>query len=239
MRASLGVGLAIFALAASVRAGTIDVTSQSSQWLHMGDSLEFLFSSRSYANYASGLGISPYPASVDFTFASMPVSIAGQFTAELESIGGTPVVLFPDALSWNSGYAHNSGYSGPVSTIVGSASLSNAPSQAVFSNSEAELVLTYSGSDVDVGMQGNTLRQDVSVSLLGGPMSIGAMVYSVSLENGGEGGGVLLTSAGHQLTAAEPNTGTLLLAGGGLCFLAGALKRISRRRRGPETDPGA
>jgi hypothetical protein len=138
--------------------------------------------------------------------------------------------LFPDTLSWSSGYAHNTGYSGPTSAIVGSASLSNALSQAVSSNSEAELVLTYSGSDVDVGMRGTTLRQDLSVSLLGGPMSIGAMVYSVSLDDGAEDVHPLFTSASQQLVAAEPNTGMLLLAGGGLCLIAGALKRIPRRR---------
>src|SRR5215469_2006700 len=122
---SFGAGLAIFALAASLRAGTIDVTSQSSQWLDAGDSLEFIFSNRSYANFASGLGISPYPASIDFTFASLRVNVAGQFTAELESTDGTAAVWFPDALSWSSGYAHNSGYSGPVSAISSSLTLSN------------------------------------------------------------------------------------------------------------------
>jgi hypothetical protein len=225
--------LAIFMFAACLCAGTIDVTSQSSQWLRAGDSLEFLFSSHSYVNYASGLGISPYPAAIDFTFASMPVSVAGQFTAELESTDGAVTKAFPDALSWSSGYAHNSGYSGPVSAIVGSVALSNTLSQTVFSNSEAELVLTYSGSPIDVGMQGNTLRQDLQVSLFGGPMSIGGMVYSVTLEDGGltpDAGGIVRN--GSQLpAAAEPNTGTLLLAGGGLCLLAGALKRIPRRRR--------
>ena len=89
---------------------------------------------------------------------------------ELESADSTVTVQFPNALSWGAGYAHNSGYSGPVSAVVGSLALSNALSQAVFSNSEAELILTYTGPDVDVGMQGNTLQQDLAVSLSGGPL---------------------------------------------------------------------
>jgi hypothetical protein len=181
------------------------------------------------------LGISPYPASVNFTFASMPVSVAGQFTSELESTDGTASISLPDALTWCSGYAHNSVDSGPVSAIEGSVALSDLTSQAMFSNSEAELVLTYSGADVDVGIEGNTLRQDLYVSLLGGPMSIGAMVYSVSFEGGEEGAGPLFRTANLEVPAAEPNTGTLLMAGGGLCFLAGVLKRIPRRR-GRSTD---
>jgi hypothetical protein len=103
----------------------------------------------------------------------------------------------------------------------------------VFSNSEAELILTDSGSDVDIGMQGNKLRQHLMVSLSGHPMSIGAMVYSVSLADGGG-----IVSESQQQVAAEPNTGTLLLAGGGLCRIAGALKRIPRRR-GRDMDRGA
>jgi hypothetical protein len=106
------------------------VPSQSSQWLDSRDSLEFLFSSSSYANYASGLGISPYPGSIDFTFALRPLSAAGHFTAELESTDGASAVWFSDALSWSNGYAHTSRYSGPVSAIAGSLTLSNAISQA-------------------------------------------------------------------------------------------------------------
>jgi hypothetical protein len=39
----------------------------------------------------------------------MPVSVAGKFTAELESTDGTTAVWFPDAVSWANGYAHTSG----------------------------------------------------------------------------------------------------------------------------------
>jgi hypothetical protein len=228
----LGAGPAIFALASCLSAATIDVTSQSLQLLQTGDSLEFLFSSHSYANYASGLGLSPYPGAIDFTFASMPLTVSGEFTAELESPDGATIVPLPNALSWQSGYAHNSGYNGPVSAVVGSLALSNALSESVFSNSEAELVLTYSGSDADVGLNGDTLRQDLSVSLLGGPMSIGGMVYSVAFDDGVSNvGGQLMRSSNALPAAAEPNSSILILAGGGLCLVAGALKRILRSRR--------
>jgi hypothetical protein len=227
MKRFLGAGQAIFALASCLSAATI-VPSQSLQLLKTGDSLEFLFSSRSYANYASGMGFSPYPGLIDFTFASMPVSVSGQFTAELESADSTVTVQFPNALSWGAGYAQNSGYSGPVSAVVGSLALSNALSQAVFSNSEAELILTYSGPDVDVGMQGNTLQQDLAVSLSGGPLSIGGMVYSAALDDGGPS----LKSLDEMSVAAEPNSSVLILAGGVLCLVAGAMKRIRRSDRG-------
>lgn len=217
MRRFLGAGQAIFALASCLSAGTIDVTSQSSELLQTGDFLEFLFSGRSYAICASGMGMSPYPDSIDFTFASMPVSTAGQFTATLESADGTVAAEFPDALSWGAGYAHNSGYSGPISAVVGSLGLSEALSQALFSNSEAELILTYTGPDVDVGMQGNTLRQDLAVSLSGGPLSIGGIVYSVAFD--------------PPSVAAEPNSSVPILAGGVLCLVAGALKRLRRSDR--------
>jgi hypothetical protein len=233
-----GARWAIFAVAACLRAGTIDVTSQSSQWLDNGHSPEFIFSSRSSANYASGLGISPYPGSIDFTFASLPVNGAGQFTAELESTDGTAAVWFPDALSRSSGYAHPSAYSSPVSAIASSLTLSNTISRAVSSNSEADLVLTYPGSDVDIGIQGDTLPQDRMLSLSGGPMGIGAMVYSVSFADGGDGEGGFVRRKNQQQAVAEPNTGIILLAGGGLCLIAGALKRIPRRRR-RDMDRGA
>jgi hypothetical protein len=226
MRRFLGAGQAIFALASCLSAATINVPSQL-QRLQMGDSLEFLFSSRSYANYASGMGISPYPGSIEFTFASMPVSVPGQFTAELESADGTVTAQFPDALTWGAGEAQNSGYSGPVSAVVGSLALSNVLSQAIFSNSEAELILTYSGPNVDVGMQGNTLQQDLAVSLSGGPLSIGGMVYNAALDDGGPS----LKSLDEMSVAAEPNSSVLILAGGVLCLVAGALKRIRRSDR--------
>lgn len=111
-------------------------------------------------------------------------------------------------------------------------------SQAVFSNSEAELILTYSGSDVDVGIERNTLRQDLMAGLSGGPMSIGSMVYGASCNDRGANAGGFVRGESQQLAAAEPNTGMLLLAGGGLCLIAGALKRIPRRR-GRSTDRGA
>ncbi len=181
--------------------------------------------------------MSPYPDSIDFTFASAPVSVAGQFTATLESADGTVAAEFPNALSWGDGDTHTSGYSGPVSAVVGSLALSDALSQAVFSNSEAELILTYTGLDVDVGMQGDTLRQDLAVSLSGGPLSIGGMVNSVALDSPSDEGGMIV-KATQESVAAEPNSSVLILAGGVLCLVAGALKRIPKRR-GRRIDRGA
>ena len=233
-----------YTLAGSLWGGTIDVSSQSTQTLQNGDSLEFLFSSSSYANYAAGMGMSAYPGMINFMFASMPGNVTGQFAAEIESADATVSAVFPGSIGWTSGYAQSSGYSGPISGLMDTLSLSSPLSQALFAGSEAELILTYAGPDITVGVQGRSLRQDLTVSLSGGPLSMGGMVYSAALNNGGATtGGALMGRAltagpltGGALTggtaAAEPESGALLMmAGVGMCVFAAALKRFRPGRR--------
>jgi len=210
------------------------VSSKTTQLLQTGDSLAFLFSDSSYVTYATGMGMPAYPGSVSFTFASSPLSVPGQFTAKLESVDGTVYSAIPSPIDWSTGYAQSSAYSGSISDLVGSFTLSSAISQALFSNPEAELILTYSGPNVTVGMPGNNLEHDLMVSLSGGPLSIGGTVYSASFD--GAGGGLLASgfrSAAVTVSSAapEPSSGLLFFAAGtAFCLLAGALKRFARRR---------
>jgi hypothetical protein len=226
MRITLSIGVWACAMAASLSASTIDVSSQTSQQLQTGDTLAFLFSGSSYATHATGLGISPYPEAIHFTFASMPVSVAGQFTAEVESADGTVAAAFPGPIDWTSGVAQNSGYSGSISALVDTLTLSSALSQAIFSGPTAELILTYTGADVAVGMQGNNMRRDMAVSLSGGPLSVGGIIYSVALNDDGAGA----ASTNSSLPAPEPDSLALILAGAGLCIAAWGLKRFQLRR---------
>jgi hypothetical protein len=216
---TLGIAIGIFSVATVLSAATIDVSYQTTQLLQTGDSLSFLFTDSSYATYATGLGLAPYPNSINYTFASSPLSAAGHFTAELQSLNGAVDAIFPGPIHWTSGYAQTSGYSGPISTLVDSLTLSGALSQALFSNAEAELILTYSGPDATVGMPGSTLRHDLDVSLLGSFLSIGGIVYSASLDNGSGGA-----------NTPEPSSALLVAAGTAFCLLAVLLKRYDRPR---------
>jgi hypothetical protein len=223
MRLAVGIGVCVWAMGASLCASTIDASMQSSQLLQTGDCLEFLFSGSSYARSAAGLGLATYPGSIHFTFASMPLSVAGQFTAEVQSSDGLISAAFSGPIGWAGGYAQNSGYSGPISAVEGTLSLSNELSQAVFSQSTAELILSYTGPDVLVGMQGNNLRQDLTVSLSNGPLSIGGMVYSVALQNNGSAA----VTSGESTNAPEPDSALLLLGAGlGLCVAARVMKSL-------------
>ncbi len=231
MRRALRFAVGVCALAMGLRAGMIDVSLQSTQILKNGDSLEFLISSSSFANYAAAMGLSPDPASVNFTFMSMPVSATGQFVAELESPSESAYQLFPVAIGWTNGYAQNAGYSGAVSALVDTLPVSNALSPGIFAGGEAELVLTYAGPDINIGMPGRTLRQDLAVSFIDGPLSMGGMVYGVTLDDGLPGA-FAVQSNSITATAAEPDSALLMLiSGAGMCLLAGTLKRFRPQLR--------
>ena len=199
----LGIGVWACALAVSLSASTIDVSGQSTQTIQAGDSLVFLFSGTSYAKCAEGMDMSPYPGSVNFTFASMPVVGSGEFTAALESADGTAFAEFPNPVTWTSGYAQNSGYSGAISAVVETLALTPDLSQELFSGGAAELVLDYSGPAVTLGMSGSDMRQDIAISLVGGPLSIGGMVYSVGLDDDP----IVETNATQGSVAPEPGSG--------------------------------
>lgn len=215
-------------LAAVASASTLNVTSQSSQVLNSGDSLAFLFSDASYARFAAQQGAPETPTSIDFVFSSLPVAAGGSFTAEIMGLNGSAVDL-STPLTWTPGYAQSSRYNGATSSIVGQLSLPPAESEAIFSTGYAELVLTYSGPAIDVGMPGHTLPQDLMVSLGGGPLSVGATIYGADVVRfgfGGEG----RPSPRPVPKVPEPTSGLLFLTGLGLCGFGIILGRLWKNR---------
>src|SRR5580692_4420406 len=97
------LGLSMCALTAVLSAPTIDVSSQTTQLLQSGDSLEFLFADSSYALQALTLGMSASPSQIFFNLVSAPTSSAGQFTATVESLDGSASATFPGPVEWISG----------------------------------------------------------------------------------------------------------------------------------------
>jgi hypothetical protein len=231
MRHPRTFAVCLLALAPCLAASTIDVSAQASVTLRSGDTLNFLFSWSSYANFAAASGLSPDPASVNFTFTSQPVSATGQFTADLQSTTGASSAAFPGTLAWAPGYLTSSAYTGIVSALTDTVSLSPALSQSVFAGPEAELVLTYTGADISVGVQGRTIRQDLQVSLIGNGVSVGGMVYSAALDPPTAFGPDLLISNALPVSAPEPSAALLVAAGATLCALAGILRRFRARAR--------
>jgi hypothetical protein len=210
----LYVGLA---LAAALSAKTIDVSSQTTQELQSGDSLVFLFADTSYAQRASSMGMASSPLEIFFNLISTPIGSAGQFTATLESMDGSASALFPGPITWSNGVAQTSGYSGQASVLSDNVTLSSALSREIFAGSEAELALTYMGPDVTVGLPGYSLQHDLTISLAGGPLSIGAMNYAVAL-----------VSRVPVAQAPEPNSAVMVIAAGLLmCAISLALKRFA------------
>jgi hypothetical protein len=235
MKLWIALAYSVAALATTLSASTIDVSSNSSQLLQNGDSLEFLFSAASYANYATQMGTSPYPDSIDFVFSSLPVNTAGEFTVEIASFSGAASVSFAAPLSWTVGYSQNSQYTGATSAIVGLLDLSDLESQSLFSSPYADLVLTYSGPTITVGNPGYTLPHDLTVSLLGDSMSIGAMVYTAGYESASSTGSQYQVAGAPRVSnalslAPEPAPRLLVIAGIALCAFAGILKRLGSLR---------
>ncbi len=114
-----------------------------------------------------------------------------------------------------------SGYSGPASVASGSFTLSNALSQQIFAGPEAQLTLIYSGPDITVGLPGYSLKHDLTITLAGGPLSVGALDYGVTLAE----------AASSAVTAPEPASGALLIASGILlCLISAGLKLLRRAR---------
>jgi hypothetical protein len=222
----LCIPIVICALAAVTPAATIDVSSQTTQVLQSGDSLAFLFTDSSYAQRAASMGLPADPSQIFFNFISAPAAGAGQFTIELESEDGSASTMFPGAVKWTSGVVETSGYYGAASVLLDSLTLSSTLSQEIFAKSEAELILTYTGPDITIGLPGNSLKHDLTVSLAGGPLSIGALDYSVTLDSAGDLAPDLASSA------PEPDSAALIFGAGILlCAVSLALKRFGRSHR--------
>ena len=213
----LGIGLGLCLFAAGLPASTIDVSYQATQSLQSGDSLVFDFSGRSFATITQSQGLSLYPTQIAFNFASAPVASDGEFTAMVESADGSASALFPDSLSWTSGMALGA----PASIIAGCLTLSSDLSREIFSGQQAELILTYLGPDVTVGVTGASLKRDLNISLIGDSFSIGALDSGVWLTRSDE---PMVKSA----AAPAPESGS----GAMLAVAAAALYAISKTIKG-------
>jgi hypothetical protein len=211
----LRITIALCALAVGMPAAAIDVSSQTTLMLQSGDALGFLFTDSSFARFASGLGMSPYPSEIFFNLMSAPVGAPGQFTIELQSVDGSVSSAIAGPVEWTTGMVQTAQYSGSASVLMDNLTLANTLSQGIFAGSDAELVLTYAGPDITVGLPGYTLEHDLSVTLAGGPLTIGAMNYGVTLDN---------------TTAPEPEAALTFGAGLLLCAISFAMKRYRRSR---------
>ncbi len=221
MRSICGVVSSLLALVCSVCAATIDVSTQTYQVLQTGNTLGFTFAATSYANQAGRLGISPYPTQINFAFVSTALIGPGDFTADVESLESSASVSFRGPIVWAAGYASLSEYAGPVSVLDGSLTLSPTDSQSIFDNGYAELVLSYAGDPITVGLSGYTLTHDIFISLGGGPIAgVGGIVYNAYFDP---------PDASPDTSAPEPGTEWLLCSGMVFCLVALGLERIIRR----------
>jgi hypothetical protein len=201
-------------------AATIDVSTTTTALLHPGDSLRFDFLSWNFSIHALSFGLPAYPTQVGFLFVTAPTDSAAQFDATLESKDGSVSVPLGVPLSFVPGVFRGSLYRGPVATLQGWFHLPETLSQELFGGSAAVLTLRDIGADVTVGLPPYRLRQDLTVSLSGGPLSVGAVSGGVTLEQ----------EADPPPQVPEPHSGTLLLGGLALLgLLSAARNQISRR----------
>jgi hypothetical protein len=242
---------AIFALLGvslvPLRAGNIDVTADSQVTLQDSDSLTIGLGVWNYASEALGAGLaSPYPTEISFTLGSLPVdlptaAIPGTsasytpgmlFSATLESVDGSvSMPLFdpnaallglPDGdLVLGTGFRSGGAYSGPISVLTASVTLSSAEAAELFSPTDLEpwseafvIRLVNVGDDLTFGYSGSPITSALSASLSSadGTLSVGAVPLQVELQD-----------------CPEPGTIGLLLIGLAVCFLNRA-KQIKASR---------
>jgi hypothetical protein len=210
-------------------AGTINVSSQVSALFDTGDELSFTVSSASFGINAANFGLPEYPTAVEFTFVSAPEDSPAQFEAVLESGDDSVSVSFGAPLSFIPGSFQGSSYSGAVSVLEGSLHLSETLSQQLFGNSPAVLILLNTGPALTVGLPPYTLQQDMTVSLGGGGLGVGARL-----------GGIALTDSSDPPDppdAPEPRPGLLLFSGGALLWGLARFVRPSNMTRSADRRP--
>lgn len=215
------MGIGICALATGLAAATIDVSSETTQLLQSGNSLSFLFTDGSYVQYALTLGLAPSPMQIFFNLSSSPDGSTGHFTAEVASADGSVSAVFPGPIGWSSGVVQSSEYSGLASVVSDSLTLSSALSQEIFATSGAELTLIYTGPDVMIGFPGDSLKNEFTISLASGPISVGVQDYEVTLTS--DGG----------VTTPEPNSVPMLVIAGVLLYAVSGLRKRSACSRPP------
>jgi hypothetical protein len=223
-----GAAMLVWLASVPVRASIIDVTEWTTVRVDPGNTLSFEISGSSYAANAPLYGASARPTRIEFTLVTAE-GTGGLFTAILETAGASVVLAIPGPLSFVPGTFHGAAYDGPISALTAWRDLSDLESEALFAGGTAILTLQNQGSETVLGLSPYTLPHVLLVTLSGGAFSVGARV-----------GTVLLDPPDAPLTAApEPNSGVLLLAGGGLlCLISAALQRIERRRVEVLVDTG-
>ena len=217
--------------ASSVAATTIDVSADTGIVVRTGDALIFHLLTSGFSGNAARLDLPQSPSQVDFALVSAPLSMTGEFAVTLESADRSVSEAFGD-LTFHSGFFHGSAYSGEVSTLQGDLFLPPLLSAALFDGLSVLLVLRNEGPDVRLGLAPYVLRQDLYAGLSGGPLSVGAVPYTVDLEARANHSVALarVANGASMAEVPEPVTGGLLLGGGVLlCALPTLRTRIFRR----------
>jgi hypothetical protein len=222
-------------------AAIVDVSGDSALLFRTGDTLAFEVRPGSFEKNAQTFGLPIYPTEISFALVSGPLSGAGDFSASLRPSDGGASVDFARLLEYHDGLFAAGGVRRAVSTLQGYLQLSPELSQEVFRSGTAVLRLRNDGPDVMIGLDPYTMRQDLFVSLAGGPLTVGGIVDSVMLESGGgfrEAPSGSLGINGVRVTpeilsaAPEPGSSGLFLSGGMLlCGISAAISRISKRHK--------
>ncbi|HTS64257.1 MAG TPA: hypothetical protein VMH28_19680 [Candidatus Acidoferrales bacterium] len=197
------LALILFSAGAGRSAGISD--AESTVLLHQGDSLIFQIQTSSFGYNASRFGLSTGPSDLNFSFVSAPAAMSGNISVWLDSA----VVSGP--LSFAAAQYYGSQYQGPVAAVQALLHLSPLLSSQILSSQTLDLAIRNEGPDLELGLPPNSLRQDLSVSLSGGPLTVGAPASAVSLDS-----------------APEPGTAALIVPALGIWYLAGVRRAANR-----------
>ena len=219
----------------ALRATTIvDISDQVSLSLRTGDTLAFEIRSGSFEKNALAFGLSTYPTEISFALVVGPLLRTGSFSASLGSLDGGVSVDFPGPLGFHDGSFSAGGLRSAVYTLQGYLELSPQLSQEIFVGGTTILRLRNDGPDVTIGLDPYTMRQDLFVSLAGGPMTVGGTVDSAALESRGGLRAMPFANAERNDASAVPEPGStaLFLAGGiVMCMLSTAMARVPKGRK--------
>jgi hypothetical protein len=231
MKIIRGCYFAIFAavsLPANMPAATIDISSNTTTLIISGDTLKFQIVDSNFAMNAVAFGQSIYPDQILFSLASFPLVGAGNFQATLQSADGLSSVAFNNPLTFLDGTMQSSGYTGPISALNGYMHLSTGLSQALFTG-DPVLSLAYNGPDITLSLDPYTMQQELQFTLESGPLSVGAIEGSVTLQTPEQ---ILLRQAsvppGADVSAAPEPESSMLSFGGGTLLVG--LSWLARRR---------
>ena len=215
-----------------LHAGSIGVTNSETALLRTGDTLSFEIFTWNYALHAKSLGLPLYPTDINFSLVTSPLSTPGQFGATLTTSDASISVGFDGPLGFSAGYLSSADFQGAVSQLQGHLHLTPALSQDLFGGTSVRLNLENTGADLTLGLWPLIFRQDLFVTLSGGPLSVGAVPGEVTLWSVEEppstfGGGPELVDS-----VPEPGSGWLLVGGVAmLCAVSALLNKFSRARQ--------